>query len=40
MYLDELLRQFTDEAEKPDISTCMVNQRLSAQWDSVFLLTQ
>jgi len=38
--LNELLRQFTDETEKPSISTSMVNQRLSAQWNSILLLTQ
>jgi len=40
VYLNELLRQFTDETEKPSISTSMVNQRLSAQWNSILLFTQ
>ena len=38
--LNKLLRQVTEETEKPDVSTSVVNQLLSAQRNSVFLNTQ
>jgi len=38
--LNKLLRQITDETEKPDVSTSMINQCFSAQWNSIFLFTQ
>jgi len=38
--LNKLLWQITDETEKPDISTSVINQCLSTQWHSTFLFTE